>query len=352
MNNAVETATADYIDAEEINGDVPENKLQKRSGGSLMQTEMSPDGLRQEIARQTEMRAIMTDYVRGQMQVDHHWYRFNDAGKPALTKDGGYLICGLFKATPGPTSMEIIREEGGHFTVVSHSILFNLNGVQIASGNGSCTTREAKYAYRWAPETQLPIGFNKADAVTRDGWAFPNQLPDGFDKATAKTKKVKNGQYTMYAVTEYRVPNRDLADLENTVIKMSNKRAFIAAVQQLPLVSELFTTDPDGGGDAPKAPVARSAASAPRRTAANNEPPPSAASAPSHSGTNVDSAVNLAKKLIDLGVDEESLAMQFLPEGTAKFSDLSEEQAAEQVPAMAELVNSKLAEKKNGKSVV
>lgn len=349
MKDVVETQ--DYVDADEINDS--EVRLQKRSGGSMMQTDMSPDNLRAEIARQTEMREIMTDYVRGQMKDDHHYYRFNDAGKPALTKDGGYLICGLFKAIPGPTTMEIIRHDDGHFTVVSYSVLFNVNGAQIASGNGSCTTRESKYAYRWSPETNLPIGFNKHDAVTREGWAFGNQLPEGFNKNTARTREVGKGErkYTQYAVIEYRVPNKDLADLENTVIKMSNKRAFVAAVQQLPLVSELFATDP--GTDKEPATITTPAAKRATNTRKNNDEPTSGPSSrePYPSGGSVQAASNLAKKLKELGVEDEDLAMHFLPEGKATFADLTEEEASGIVPAMSELVNTKLSEQKKSSVV-
>ena len=57
----------------------------------------------------------------------------------------------------------------------------------------------------------------------------------------------------------------------------------------------------------------------------------------------VKTAVDLATKLQkDWGVDFESLSMQFLPEGVAKFSALTEEQAAEVVPGLAELLNTKV----------
>jgi hypothetical protein len=39
------------------------------------------------------------------------------------------------------------------------------------------------------------------------------------------------------------VPNQDLPDVYNTVLKMSGKRAMVDAVLKLPLVSELFTQD-------------------------------------------------------------------------------------------------------------
>jgi len=57
----------------------------------------------------------------------------------------------------------------------------------------------------------------------------------------------------------------------------------------------------------------------------------------------VKAAVDLAYKLQkEHNVDAETLAMQFLPEGVAKFSSLTEEQAAGIVPGLAELLNSKI----------
>lgn len=185
--------------------------------------EMSPESLRASIARETEMQKIVTEYVRDHMIKDHHYYSFNEGGKPALTKDGAHRICSLFKVIPGPVDVEIIREEGGHFTVVSLARLFNADGLEISSGRGSASTRESKYAYRWVYENQVPNDVDKATLQTRSG-----------------QKRGGSGTWT-----QYRLPNPDLADLENTIIKMSEKRATVAAVNKLPLVSELFATDPD-----------------------------------------------------------------------------------------------------------
>ena len=57
----------------------------------------------------------------------------------------------------------------------------------------------------------------------------------------------------------------------------------------------------------------------------------------------VQAAVDLAKKLQkEHGVEAEALAMQFLPEGVGLFSKLSEEQAQQAIPGLAELLNSKI----------
>jgi recombination protein RecT len=58
-------------------------------------------------------------------------------------------------------------------------------------------------------------------------------------------------------------------------------------------------------------------------------------------------AVDISTKLQkEYDVSFDDLATQFLPEGTAKFSELTEEQAAEAVPGLVELLNAKLAERK------
>lgn len=61
----------------------------------------------------------------------------------------------------------------------------------------------------------------------------------------------------------------------------------------------------------------------------------------------VKTAVDLAYKLQkDYAVEAEDLAMQFLPEGVGKFSDLTEEQAAEAVPGLSALLTTKIAARK------
>lgn len=207
----------DFVDAEP-----EETGLVRQQAQISIRHEMSPESLRAQIARETEMQSIVTQYVRDHMVKDHHYYSFNDAGKPALTKDGAHRICSLFKVIPGPVDIEIIREDGGHFTVVSHAHLLNQDGVEIASSRGSASTRESKYAYRWVGERYLPSDVDKATLKSR-----------------VKTTRA-GGSWT-----EYQLPNSDLADLENTILKMSEKRATVGAVNKLPLVSELFANDPD-----------------------------------------------------------------------------------------------------------
>lgn len=80
-----------------------------------------------------------------------------------------------------------------------------------------------------------------------------------------------------------------------------------------------------------------------QRTAPQAQPSGQSAAVGSESTGSVKTAVDLATKLQkDHSVDFESLAMQFLPEGVAKFSELTDEQAAEAVPGLVDLLNAKL----------
>ncbi len=218
-HTGTKTAADDFVDAE-----FTEEKgleVRKSQAQISIRHEMSPESLQAEIDRQSQMQQIMTRYVKDQMVKDHHYYSFNEGGKPALTKDGAFRICSLLKCFPGLVDVEIIREDSGHFTVVSFARILNQDAVEIASSRGSASTRESKYAYRWV---------------------FDNQVPNDVDR---KTLKSRSGEKNGRKWSQYQLPNPDLADLENTIIKMSEKRATVGAVNKLPLVSELFAADPD-----------------------------------------------------------------------------------------------------------
>lgn len=214
------TASAqDHVDAEVVDQGL---EVVRSQAHLSIRHEMSPESLQAEIDRQSAMQSIMVDYVRDKMVKEHHYYSFTDGGKPALTKDGAYRICSLFKVIPGPVDVEIIREADGHYTVVSLAKLFNQDGLEIASSRGTASTRESKYAYRWV---------------------YGNNVPSDVDVSTLKSRSGTGRNNRPWK--QYQMPNPDLADLENTIIKMSEKRATVGAVNKLPLVSELFAADPE-----------------------------------------------------------------------------------------------------------
>lgn len=77
-----------------------------------------------------------------------------------------------------------------------------------------------------------------------NGWQrFKDAIANGTAQRT--TKKTKNGDKPAWAIDgiEYRIPNSDVFDVINTIDKMAQKRALVAAVLVATNASEFFTQD-------------------------------------------------------------------------------------------------------------
>jgi hypothetical protein len=126
------------------------------------------------------------------MEDGVHYGRIPGTPKPTLLKAGAEKLCLLFRLDPEYDSTE--TRDGDHLTVKSRCTLYHIpTGQRFGSGEGSCSTRESKYAYR------------------------------------------KRGGD--------RTANLDLPDQWNTVLKMSNKRSLIAGVLNVTAASDIFTQD-------------------------------------------------------------------------------------------------------------
>lgn len=126
-----------------------------------------------------------------------HYGRIPGTPKPTLLQPGAQKLVVLFQFDPQYESIKRY-EAGNHLTVESKCVLYSIpTGQRLGSGEGLCTTREKKYAYRW----------------------------EGHGSARR------------------RMPNPYLEDEWNTVVKMANKRAQIAAVLNVTATSDVFTQD-------------------------------------------------------------------------------------------------------------
>lgn len=113
--------------------------------------------------------------------------------KPALFKAGAEKLCVLFRLAPSFDTTEYF--DGQHLTVKSKCTLTHINsGKVMGAGDAICSTKEKKYAKRRDSNRRL-------------------------------------------------VDNNELPDLYNTVIKMADKRALVAAVLVVTAASSEFTQD-------------------------------------------------------------------------------------------------------------
>lgn len=143
------------------------------------------------------------------------------------------------------------------------------SGELVGEGIGSCNSWEKKYRYRWLNELEIPSNVDKSVLEYKDGaiceFAFAigkaetsgkygkpaeywKQFQDAITNGSAKRMKRKTKKGDDMDAWEicgklYAVPNKDVAEQVNTIDKMAQKRAFVAAILIATNASDYFTQD-------------------------------------------------------------------------------------------------------------
>jgi hypothetical protein len=181
-------------------------------------------------------------------------------GKPTLLKPGAEKLSVLFQL-----DVQLVNEkvwDGPHLTVISHGTAYHApTGTRLGYGEGICSTREKKYAYRNAqrncPECGQPavrVGRNRETNQPENYycWNKPERGSHGcgarFQLGDPRIESQEVGQ----------IENPDLPDAWNTVVKMAEKRARVDAVLAVTGASALFTQDAEDrqSTEPPAAPAA------------------------------------------------------------------------------------------------
>lgn len=152
------------------------------------------------------------------MREGEHYGRVPGCGdKNVLLKAGAEKLASTFRLAP---SYEIERDAGpdGHISYrIKCSITSSGSGNFLGSGVGCGSTAEDKYAWR------------------QDN---PGEW-DATDEKNRRIKYTRKGQFTQVRTNP--------RDVENTVLKMSKKRAFVDAVLTVTAASDIFTQDIEEG---------------------------------------------------------------------------------------------------------
>lgn len=190
--------------------------------------------------------------------------------KPTLLKPGAEKLTTLFGLTAILRDEKVIENFDKPLFYYRRICELWRDEWLIAQVSGSCNSMENRYRWRWMRMHDIPPGTEIENLMTKastDGawlWAINQKKTDGqygkplsywakFEKAmqnnsaTIQSKKQHwDGNYSDYVTIEdivYRVPNEDIYTLANTILKMADKRAFIAAVLLGTNASEFFTQD-------------------------------------------------------------------------------------------------------------
>lgn len=172
--------------------------------------------------------------------------------KPTLLKPGAEKLSVLFQLDVQPVTHK--HWEGDHLTVDCEAIAYHApTGVRLGKGEGVCTTREKKYAKRRANRKCPDCG---AEAILKSKHAprdKPDEPPPWFcwKKRDGCGHEFPAGDERLTSQEEGEVPNPDLPDTWNTVVKMAEKRARVDVVLAVTGASALFTQDVEDGASGP-----------------------------------------------------------------------------------------------------
>ena len=215
------------------------------------------------------------DFVRGVLKENVDFGKIPGSEKDTLLKPGAEKLCTFFGLTPRYIPEKIIEDWSGQehgqplFYYRFKCQLFR-GDFQMGEGIGSCSSWEAKYRYRWVDEASVTrLGLDKKTLIVKGGFIsefefavnksetsgqygkpaeywerWKRAITDGTARSIKKAKKdgSTSPAYEMDA-TFYRVPNAEFADIINTVQKIAQKRAYVAATLSATNASDYFTQD-------------------------------------------------------------------------------------------------------------
>lgn len=144
--------------------------------------------------------------------------------KKFLKKPGAEMISMAFGVRPEYTAHRELDEKGVAYYWVECRVFTIGSDVQVGAGIGSCSFGETKYAYRWV---------------------YGNEIENDPDLRLLDKSRLRkrSGESSRGSWTQYRVPNLDIADLDNTILKMAKKRSYVDAVITTFGLSEQFEQD-------------------------------------------------------------------------------------------------------------
>lgn len=197
--------------------------------------------------------AVIKEAMHSAMEEGVDYGKVPGTDKPTLFKPGAEKLNVLFQL-----DVQLVNEKiwgpGDHLTVISHATAYHApTGSRLGFGEGICTTRERKYAYRRGERICPNCGkaaIIKGKAEFGGGWLC-------WAKKDGCGGKWPDGAPEIEGQQVGDVENPDLPDLWNTIVKMAEKRARIDAVLAVTGASALFTQDMDDGPlDDPEPPAA------------------------------------------------------------------------------------------------
>ena len=171
--------------------------------------------------------------------------------KPTLLKPGAEKLCAQFGLTPRFELIDTIKdwsgtEHGEPLFYFEYKCRLYRGDLQVGEGDGSCNSWEKKYRYR---KTNIVCPTCGQETIIKSKYPpknAPRNTPPGWycnTKSGGCGASFDADEPAIIQQPRGNVPNPDVFDQINTIKKMSQKRALIAAVLVATGASEFFTQD-------------------------------------------------------------------------------------------------------------
>jgi len=185
----------------------------------------------------------LVEFVKGIMVEDKDFGPpFDSSDKNVLLKPGAEKLLSFFGLTPVLVDERVLEDDSDPL----HPYYFYRRKCQlyrgdrlVGEGSGSCNSRESKYRWREAKRKCPNCGMEtirSSKAEFGGGWYCWAKIGGCGAKFAHETPAILNQTVGL-------VENPDIADIANTVLKMADKRAIIAATLIACNASEFFTQD-------------------------------------------------------------------------------------------------------------
>ncbi len=191
---------------------------------------MSVDGLVKQVQ-------LIQQVMEKVMREDEHYGTIPGTKKPTLYKAGAEKLCLTFRLDPRYEIIREVRDKDFIAYTMKCTLIHIPSGQEIATGIGSCNSKETKYRYRYLEE-------NTGQPLPKEYWKA---------RETGNNKEMKrivgegnraakiDGVWVIAKSTK--VENDNPWDLDNTIIKLSCKRSLVAATLNATAASDIFTQD-------------------------------------------------------------------------------------------------------------
>jgi len=166
--------------------------------------------------------------------------------KPTLLKPGAEKLATLFHLHPRQVPLREIEDwESGFFFYRYKCELYALDGTFVGEGIGSCNSKETKYRYRIANIVCPVCGAENIRRSKRPPRDDPEGEPGWYcwEKTGGCGANFPANAPEIVTQERGKIENSEPYELVNTIDKMAQKRAFVAAVLVATGASEFFTQD-------------------------------------------------------------------------------------------------------------